>query len=144
MADKEYKSHSSGEPCTAAQLIAEIFITRQEAIKKNIVPSKFWNLPKYKKRYIFAVIQANGLLKLYSGEAIIAALMSKDGSWIAWPGVDALVPLIEKEEARIEKFKADLDSVTETVRKDPKPMNKFGSKSMLSKLRDLDGRREED
>jgi hypothetical protein len=139
-----YKSHSSGEECTAAQLIAEILITRQEQKKKNIVPHKFWNLPKYKKRYIFTIIQANGLLKLYSGDAIIAALMSKDGSWIAWANNGSLPPLIVREEARIKKMKADLESVTETVHKETKPMKAYGKQSMLSKLRELDGRSEKD
>jgi hypothetical protein len=135
-----YKSHSSGEECTAAQLIAEILITRQEQKKKNIVPHKFWNLPKYKKRYIFTIIQANGLLKLYSGDAIIAALMANN--WIAWANANALPQMIKKEEARIAKLKIDLESVTETVHKETKPMKVYGKQSMLSKLRDLDGKRE--
>ncbi len=134
-----YKSHSSGESCTAAQLIAEILITRQEQKKKNIVPHKFWNLPKYKKRYIFTIIQVNGLLKLYSSDAIIAALMSN--KWVAWANNNSLINLIEKEEARIKKAKSNLESVTDTVHKDPKPMKTFGNKNMLSKLRDLDGRK---
>lgn len=139
MADN-YKSHSSGEQCTAAQLIAEILITRQEQKKKNIVPHKFWNLPKYKKRYIFAVIQANGLLKLYSGDAIIAALMAN--KWIAWANNGSLPQLIEKEDARLKKLKVDLESVTDTVHKESKPMKVYGKQSVLSKLRDLDDRKE--
>jgi hypothetical protein len=135
-----YKSHSSGEPCSAAQLIAEILITRQEQKKKNIVPHKFWNIPKYKRRYIFAVIQANGLLKLYSGDAIIAALMANN--WIAWANDGSLPQLIEKEEIRIKKLKADLETVTDTVHKKSKPMKAYGKQNMLSKLRDLDGRSE--
>ncbi len=134
-----YKSTSSGESCTAAQLIAEIFITRQEASKGNVVPYKFWNLPKYKLRYIRQIRDANSLLKIYTGESIIAALMSKDGNWIFSSNAKILTILIEKEEVRIEKLNSDLDSVTETVHKDPKPMKTFGKRSVLDILRESDG-----
>ena len=92
--NKNYTSPSSGESCTAPQYIAEILITRQEASKNNRVPYKFWNLPKYKKRFIQQIIWVNALLKLNEPKVVIAALMSKDGLTIYSTANKYLIRLI--------------------------------------------------
>ena len=144
MNTKPYISPSSGEPCTAPQYIAEILITRQEAADNNPVPYKFWGLPKYKKRYVRQLVWVNALLKVHKPHVIIAALMSKRGRSIYSTASKFLANLIQAEEAKDKRLKADLDKVVETVRKNPIPMKLFGKKNVLSKLRELDGRKKEE
>ena len=143
---KDYISPSSGEPCTPPQYIAEILITRQESINNNPVPYKFWNLPKYKKRFIMQIIWVNALLKICKPEAVIAALMSKSGSNIYSTNNKLLLTLILIEQTKIKQLESDLDKVTETIHKDPIPMKKFNStktSGILNKLREIDGRKED-
>lgn len=144
MASKNYTSPSSGEPCTAAQYIAEILITRQEAANNNPVPYKFWNLPKYKKRYIQQMVWVNALLKTCDERAVIAALNSKNGKSIYSTANKYLQKLIDVETAKLKEIENNLESVIEPVfNGDNKPMKRFESKkSTLGILRELDGRRE--
>ena len=74
----KYVSPNSNEECTAAQLIAEIIVTREGTKRKIIMPYKFWNLPEWKKKYRSQIFAANKLLKQYSPVAILNALKRVD------------------------------------------------------------------
>ena len=67
----KYRSPSSGEPCRAAQYIAEIICQRiANKEKVGTLAYKFWNQPKWKKIYIRQVSLANKLIKDYGDDFV--------------------------------------------------------------------------
>ena len=134
----KYKSPSTGEYCTAAQYIAEIVCQRQ-AEKDNVgTPAyKFWNTEKWKKSYTHQIILANRLVNKHDERAIIKALNSNRGKSIYSLRFPGLEDLIKKEEDFLKRSDSK-DSVIKKVDNSHKPRKPFGSKSNLSKLRDLD------
>ncbi len=135
----KYRSPSTGDYCTAAQYITEILITRQAQKQRKKLPHKFWNENPWKKKFRQQIFWVNGLLKAYSAEAIVAALNSKEGKYIYSTAFPKLDELIEKEQVKIDRLKQDAKEVEITRTEKTKPMKKFGNKTKLSKLRELDG-----
>ena len=135
----KYKSPSTGEYCTAAQYIAEIVCQRQ-AEKDNVgTPAyKFWNTEKWKKSYTHQIILANRLVKKHDERAIIKALNSGRGKSIYSLRFPGLEDLIIKEEQVLQRSDAQDPISVEDIETDSKPRKPFGSKSAISKLRDLD------
>ena len=134
-----YKSPSTGEYCTAAQYIAEIVCQRQ-AEKDNVgTPAyKFWNTEKWRKSYTHQIILANRLVKKHDERAIIKALNSGRGKSIYSLRFPGLEDLIIKEEQILHRSVAQDSISVEDIETDSKPRKPFGSKSAISKLRDLD------
>lgn len=76
---QKYKSSSTGNPCTAAQYIAEIVCTRKRN-KDNTgsLPYKFWN-NSHKEEYEIQIRVANKIIKKYSEEALMHFLNKGSG-----------------------------------------------------------------
>ena len=77
---QKFKSSSTGEPCTAAQYVAEIVCTRKRN-KENTgsLEYKFWNKSQ-KDEYQIQIRVANKIIKKYSSEALLHYLNSPKGS----------------------------------------------------------------
>ena len=78
--NKSYKHKTTGQPCNAAQYIAEMVCLR-EAEKQNVGRPAYalWNTEKWKKKFQSQVTRAYQLLKNYHEKAIINALNSYGG-----------------------------------------------------------------
>lgn len=76
---QKYKSCSTGEPCTAAQYIAELVcIRKREKENTGNLEYKFWNKSQ-KDEYQIQIRVANKLIKKYSTEAVLHYLNTPKG-----------------------------------------------------------------
>lgn len=119
---------------SAAQYITERICEKKA---KRDLPKKFWELPEWKVYFRQQIIAANGLLKIYSPSAIIAALRNPKSYNIYSLRAPHLDQIIQDEEVNIKNAKRKEIVAEEkpqesiTFRKEQiKPTN-------LSKLRDL-------
>jgi hypothetical protein len=136
----KYKSPSTGDFCTTAQYVAEIICQRYAKHEKaGTLPYKFWNLPKWKKIYIRQVSLANKLIKEYGEEPVVKFTTSSVGLKTISLGARN----VKKE---IEKIKFVLDNsqkratieVVEIETLEFKPRKSFGSKTLISRLREIE------
>ena len=140
----KYISPSTGEYCTCSQYIAEIMCTRM-AQKENegTQAYKFWNTKKWKKTYSFQVILANRLAGKYDCAAIVKALSSnelKNVYSLRYPNIERV---IEKYQKIIESENRNRTIID--VQDNPKSRSSsYGKKNSLKRLRDIDGKKEED
>ena len=128
-----YTSPSTGDYCTEAQYITELFLRREVKKVTGEEPiHQFWNNSPWKGKFKTLSTKVNNLLKNYSATAIIRA-MDK----VKW----AYSPMAKQflYAAMEEQRKLDMES-TETIeadhKKDSKPMKSF-QKNKKSKLKDL-------
>lgn len=98
----ELKSPNTGLACSEAHYLAELACTRKAKSFRRVLVPKFWNETEWKKDYKQQIMAAHSLLKLFSIEAILAALNSKDGSWMYSLNTKSLPGLCQKEKQRIE------------------------------------------
>lgn len=135
-----FQSRHGGGWATPAQFIAEILCERIARKEKKDLPSKFWNLPSWKRTYMQKILEANASLKLYSPNAILGFLrrtpmaFSLRGGWV--------IPILQEEQAK-EKAKQEKVETAVVVPVasaiDEKPRAPFVSaNSTLKKLRELD------
>lgn len=76
---QKYKSCSTGEPCTAAQYIAELVcIRKREKENTGNLEYKFWNKSQ-KDEYQIQIRVANKLIQKYSTEAVLHYLNTTHG-----------------------------------------------------------------
>lgn len=87
---------------TPAQKIVELICERFYGKDNISLPKAFWNDPRYARNYRLQLIKANALLKMYSAEAILAALLSSKGKSIYSLTAKWLDPLIATEEKKIQ------------------------------------------
>lgn len=146
---QKYKSISTGEPCNAAQYIAELVcLRRAERENKGSLSYKFWNKGD---TYQVQVRVAHKLIKKYGEKAILHYLNSPSGSNVYSLGflhkskkfvlpLDFVKTGIEKSKKITDAEEAKPKKVVEKLEGDFKsrksPSNK---KSLLSKLRKADG-----
>lgn len=146
---QKYKSISTGEPCNAAQYIAELVcLRRAERENKGSLSYKFWNKGD---AYQVQVRVAHKLIKKYGEKAILHYLNSPSGSNVYSLGflhkskkfvlpLDFVKTGIEKSKKITDAEEAKPKKVVEKLEGDFKsrksPSNK---KSLLSKLRKADG-----
>ena len=135
---KTYKHKTTGQPCNAAQYIAEIVCLR-EAEKQNIGRPAYalWNTEKWKKKFQSQVTKAYQLLKKYSDKAIINALNSPRGSSIYSLRVKNLEYLMKNAQKQLDKI--DPETIEYTDNTQSKPLKPYGQESAINKLRKLDG-----
>lgn len=98
----EPKSQSTGEPCSPAHYLAELAVTRKAKATRKVLTHKFWNQTEWKKDYKQQIMAAHSLLKIFDLEVILAALSSKDGSWMYSLNTKSLPSLCQREKQRIE------------------------------------------
>ena len=76
---QKFRNLSTGEPCTAAQYVAEIVCLRKrEKENKGSLEYKFWNKSQ-KDEYQTQIRVANKIIKKYSTEALLHFLNSPKG-----------------------------------------------------------------
>lgn len=124
-----YKSiYKEGYVTEASYIVELLFEKRAEIFNSGKYPESFWNHPKYKGQFTGQIIQANKLLKKYSGVSIIQALKTTKG--IIKLQDEKLIKAIELCE------KNKKDSEFKQAEEAPKEVAKaFGSKRNI--LRDL-------
>jgi len=133
----EFKSVSTGEGCSAAQLIAEIVVKREFDKKRIPLSGHWWNKEPYKKKYKNQIIAANSLLKLYEPLAILNALKRKECQWQYSLRAQGINDICKEEQQKLDKIKelaqkSNREFSTETQTE----IKKFGQQSKLDKLRD--------
>ena len=138
--NKNYRHKTTGQPCNAAQYIAEMVCLR-EAEKQNVGRPAYalWNTEKWKKKFQSQVTKAYQLLKKYHEKAIINALVSYKGKTIYSLRVKFLEGLIKKEQKQLEKI--EQREAKEIEYKDNSlfsPNKPYGKQSRISELRNLD------
>ena len=137
--DKNYQSKYSPDEnlVTAAQYITEIICEKKAQSEGRGLPYKFWQHEEWGKYYREQIPAANKLLAKYDEKDIIAALRDKR--------TDKIYSLRNQYLKRIIEDKAkhrDKTPIThiETKESEPtKPAKPFGTKSLISKLRETNG-----
>ena len=130
----EYKSLNTGEICKPAHLIAEIMVQRK--FKGKVLPLKFWNDVKYKKEYKQQIVAANSILKVYSPQAILAALSHRDLEWCYSLRYEKLHDRINAEQTKINEEQRRIEESKKIDTSDPSEYRTIqtGQKSLKSKL----------
>ncbi len=152
--NRKYKSLFNNESCGAAQYIAELVCKRRsEKENKGSLSYKFWNTGPQKVMYQTQVRAANKVIKKYGEDAVLHYLRNK--GWNVYSlgflhkskkfvlildfvkdGLEEAKVLVEKE-AKREKKVIEMPTGDRKLRK-PRSKN-----SLLSKLRNIDGKKEQ-
>jgi hypothetical protein len=146
---QKYKSISTGEPCNAAQYIAELVcLRRAERENKGSLSYKFWNKGD---AYQVQIRVAHKLIKKYGEKPILHYLNSPSGSNVyslgflhkskkfvlpldfVKAGIEKSKKITDAEEAKPKKVVEKLEGEFKSRKS---PTNK---RSLLSKLRKADG-----
>ena len=133
----KYFSPTTHEECTAAQLIAEIIITRKYKKKKKSLPFKFWNDPLYKAEFVKEIIAANTLLKVYNEIAVVNAVLRKDTEWMTSLRIKKWKEFIDEEQEKIDLNEKQSQKSTDIVISSTDTMQKNTTKSRLDRLKDF-------
>jgi sulfur relay (sulfurtransferase) DsrC/TusE family protein len=139
--ERAYTSRYTDKPITVAQYLAERVCERLAQKDKVDLPAKFWNLTKWKRTFLYQVQLANGLLKIYKPEAIVAALRKQKNIYSL--GAKFLDPLIRVEQEDMERKEVIAKKAEDIPQPEPvntvnKPRPRFTEKkSILNKLREL-------
>jgi len=97
----EYQSKYTDRKIKPAQRIVELICERFFGKDGISLPKKFWNDRRFSREYRLQLIKVHALLKVYSPEAIIAALTSPKGKRIWSLGAKWLDSLISVEERKL-------------------------------------------
>ncbi len=100
-----------------SQYLAENMVDRIARKEKQELPLRFWEIDRWKRHFMLQLRLANGILKLYSIEAIIKALRSKQGKGIYSLGANWLDPLVKVEQDKIDeqlRKQSEIEPVHET------------------------------
>jgi hypothetical protein len=147
---KKYKSISTGEPCSAAQYVAEMLCMRKRE-RENVgsLEFKFWN-KSYRDEYQVQIRVANKVIKKYGEEALLHYLKSPANKRIYSLGflhsskkfvliTKWIEEGIKKSAAIIAEEKKKVKTVVNTDNLVYKPRKSFGSKnSLVNRLRKAD------
>ena len=148
--DRKFKSITTGQPCNAAQYIAEMVCLRKaERENKGSLAYKFWNKGE---AYQTQVRVAHKLIKKYGEKAILHYLNSPSGSNVyslgflhkskkfvlpldfVKTGIEKSKKITDAEEAKPKKVVKKLEGEFKPKKSQP------NKKSLVSKLRKADGR----
>lgn len=123
---------------TAAQYITELICEKLAKTKKKKIGLKFWENQEWATFYKQQIIVANGLLRIYSEKAIIAALNNKRAWNIYSLRAPHLDKIIQEEECKIKELKTD--NIIQIIDKENPTRRKTNNnnKTIFSKLRDID------
>jgi len=149
----KYKSISTSQPCSASQYCAELVCLRKrERENKGSLEFKFWNKSQ-KEEYQTQIRLASKLIKKYGEKSLVSYLNSPNGRNVYSLGFlhkskkfVLITDFVEKgvakrsEELKIEEAKPKrVVEVSKDTEYKPKKNNK--KKTLLSKLRDTDGKK---
>ncbi len=111
--------YSNGTFITAAQYITEMVCEKKASIQRMQIGQHFWNQPAWAKFYRMQILAANGLLKIYSEQAVIAALKSKPASRIFSLRAPHLDAIIEAEQKKLDLQNERVRQVSEVPKTEP-------------------------
>ena len=149
----KYKSISTSQPCNAAQYCAEmVCLRKRERENKGSLEFKFWNKSQ-KEEYETQIRLASKLIKKYGEKSLVSYLNGPNGRNVYSLGFlhkskkfVLITKFVEKgvaerqEQIKIEEQRPKkIIEVSENVEYKPKKKNK--KKTLLSKLRDTDGKK---
>lgn len=132
-----YVSISTGESCTAAQLLAEMMVLRRASKQKVKLTGHFWKVEPWRKYYGEQIIAANALLKIFAPKAIFQALKRKECSWQYSLRTKGLSDIIREEQTKFEAEQANLQKSAEreiSTATTTNLVSQGGKKSLRSKL----------
>lgn len=89
----------SGEDKSIRDRIVIMMITRKYNKQGITLPDKFWNLPKYKKDYVFYTTGAARFIRAYGAEAVLNVLNRETWCWSFGP--KTLPNLVEAEATKL-------------------------------------------
>lgn len=91
-----FQSIASPAKISGPKYLAEL-MCQKYAFDNNLgtLPKKFWQMPKYKQKYIMELSQAYNLTKKYDVRAIVNAIKSPKAKWIKSLRNKNLIPIIE-------------------------------------------------
>ena len=147
----KYKSLSTGQPCNAAQYAAELVCLRKrERENCGSLEFKFWNKSQ-KEEYQTQIRVASNLISKYSERALIRYLNSPSGNNVYALGFlhksKKFALTLRFVEKGVKEFYAKLEEeskrekkIIEAPKGDYKPKKSRGKKSLLSKIRKIDGK----
>ena len=140
----KYKSPSTGDYCTCAQYIAEIICTRMsEKDNEGKQSYKFWNTSKWQKTYQYQVVLANRLLKKYSEAAVVKAIHSVECRRMYSLRFPPLETIIQKYQKIVDSQRQAENTIEIKEDAASRKSHGYGKKSALHKLRNLDGKKED-
>jgi hypothetical protein len=141
-----YQSKYGTVELTPAKYITELMCERKAYKEKKTLTQKFWRNDYWKPFYAQQILAANSLLKIYSEQAILAALKNKQVSWVYSLRAPQLQPIIADEQNKINRAKklAEEQKVLDAVKveelnieKVDKVRESTNTNSTFKKLRDL-------
>lgn len=150
---QKYRSISTKQPCSAAQYCAELVcIRKRERENKGSLEFKFWNKSQ-KEEYETQIRLASKLIKKYGEKSLVSYLNGPNGRNIYSLGFlhkskkfVLITDFVEKgvakrsEELKIEEQRPKkIIEIAEDTNYKPKKKSK--KKTLLSKLRDTDGKK---
>lgn len=97
--------YSAGNFITAAQYIVETICEKRASIQKKHLGQHFWKDKEWAVFYKQQILAANGLLKIYSVQAILNALKNRAAYRIYSLRAPHLDGIIEQEEKKIRLIK---------------------------------------
>lgn len=131
---------------SAPQYATELACEAKARSENKELPLNFWEIESWAKYFKSQIPAANKLLKKYSEEAVIKALLSSKGKKIYSLRAPWLIDLIEEEQKKVDNKAAAIEQVEvkeyeEIVQMDftASVLKRLAPKGVLSKLRELDG-----
>lgn len=126
---------------TEAQLLTEFICQRIAQKNDEVLIESYWKLPRWKAIFQKQVIKATAFLKVYSYQAIIKALSTKEGVKIYSFYYPRLPELCAIEQEKIDKLndriaKSRPQTQEQEIKIEQESKKTFGRKSKIDKLRD--------
>jgi len=152
---QKYRSISTKQPCSAAQYCAELVcIRKRERENKGSLEFKFWNKSQ-KKEYEIQIRLASNLIKKYGEKSLVSYLNSPSGRNVYSLGFlhkskkfVLITKFVEEGVAkRQEQIKIEDKKPKKVIEipeeKEYKPKVRKKKKTLMSKLRSEDGKKED-
>jgi hypothetical protein len=137
----KYKHKSTGDYCTCAAYVAEILCANNaQHQNKGSLPYKFWNIKPWDWTFKKQVILARKFIKKYSEEALVKAVSSPEFSRTFSLNSPRAEAIVRKYHEIIKSQAAKEAQVLDVIENAKTSKKKFGKKSGLSKLREIEKR----
>jgi hypothetical protein len=138
MSNKYPSKYSNDKLVSAAQYITELICEKKALLQKEDLHTKFWLTKKWAAYYRNQIATANKLTKKYNAKAIIRALNSQQAQKIYSLRAPHLLAIIEREEAKLQTENNEISKPLDRSEKTSFRQTHKNSKSIFSKLQDID------
>jgi hypothetical protein len=137
----KYKHKSTGDYCTCAAYVAEMLCANNaQNQNKGALPYKFWNIKPWDWTFKKQVILARKFIKKFSEEALVKAVSSPEFSRTFSLNSPRAEGIVRKYHEIIKAQAAKEVQVLDVIENAKTSKKKFGKKSGLSKLREIEKR----